>query len=84
LVNQATAAAQHANLVYLELVKKAQRDGIDCILVSAPTPADLDRAFAEIEAKECEALFCALSSHILATNFFARGKGEIARCLLDT
>ena len=33
--------------------------------ISAPTPADLDRAFAEIEAKECEGLFVPMTqAHI--------------------
>jgi putative tryptophan/tyrosine transport system substrate-binding protein len=51
---------------YFDWVKKAaDAMGLTVVqLISAPTPADLDRAFAEIVAKECEALFVPLSYHI--------------------
>jgi putative ABC transport system substrate-binding protein len=51
---------------YFDWVKKAaEAMGLTVVqLISAPTPADLDRAFAEIVAKECEALFVPLSYHI--------------------
>jgi hypothetical protein len=49
------------------------------------TPADLDRAFAEIAAKKCEALFVfAAAEHNGPANSFARTKVEIARCLSGT
>ena len=51
------------DLAYLELVEKAaEAVGLTVVLISAPTPADLDRAFAEIEAKECEALFVPMTA----------------------
>ena len=49
--------------VYADLVKKAaEAIGLAVVPILAPTPADLDRAFAEIEAKECEALFVPMTS----------------------
>jgi putative tryptophan/tyrosine transport system substrate-binding protein len=43
--------------VLLELAKKAAEAlGLAVVPISAATPADLDRAFAEMVAKECEAL----------------------------
>jgi len=49
--------------VYADLVKKAaEAIGLAVVPILAPTPADLDRAFAEIEAKECEALFVPMMS----------------------
>jgi putative tryptophan/tyrosine transport system substrate-binding protein len=51
------------HLAYLDLVKTAaEAMGLTVVPIFAPTPADLDRAFAEIEAKECEALFVPLSN----------------------
>ena len=48
--------------VYLDFVKKAvEAIGLTFVPISAPTPADRDRDFAEIEAKGCEALFVALT-----------------------
>jgi putative ABC transport system substrate-binding protein len=49
--------------VYLDSVKKAaEAMGLTVVPKLAPTPTDLDRAFAEIGAKECEALFVPLTA----------------------
>ena len=50
-----------AQPLLLGLVKKAaEAIGLIVVPISAPTPADLDLAFSEIAAKECEALFVPL------------------------
>jgi putative ABC transport system substrate-binding protein len=47
-----------AQPLHLALAKKAAETmGLIVVPISAPTAADLDRAFAEMVAKECEALF---------------------------
>ena len=43
--------------------KAAEAMGLNVVPISAPTPADLDRAFAEMVAKQCEALFVPLTPH---------------------
>jgi putative tryptophan/tyrosine transport system substrate-binding protein len=43
--------------------KAAEAMGLTVVPISAPTPADLDGAFAEMMAKECEALFVPMSVH---------------------
>jgi putative ABC transport system substrate-binding protein len=49
---------------YVVQAKKAVETlGLTVVPISAPTSADLDRAFAEMLAKECEALFVPLTSY---------------------
>jgi len=43
--------------------KAAEAMGLNVVPISAPAPADLDQAFAEIAAKECEAIFVPMSPH---------------------
>jgi putative ABC transport system substrate-binding protein len=52
-------------LLHLELTKRsAEAMGLIVIPISAPTAADLDQAFAEMVAKECEALFVPVDAAI--------------------
>jgi putative ABC transport system substrate-binding protein len=54
-----------AQPLHLPLAKKAaEAMGLIVVPISAPTPADLDRAFAEMVAKECEALFVPIDAAI--------------------
>ena len=56
-------ASGPATPLYLGQVKKvAEPMGLTIVPISAPTPADLERAFVEIVAKECEALFVPLTA----------------------
>jgi putative tryptophan/tyrosine transport system substrate-binding protein len=50
-------------LLLLALAKKsAEAMGLTVVpIISGPAPADLDRAFAEMKEKECEALFVPMS-----------------------
>jgi len=56
-------ASGPATPLFLAQAKKAAETmGLTIVPISAPTPADLERAFAEIVAKECEALFVPLTA----------------------
>jgi putative ABC transport system substrate-binding protein len=57
-----TASAGAQSLLLASAKKAAEAMGLTVFPISAPTPADLDRAFAEMEAKECEALFVPMSA----------------------